>query len=272
MSILQQTEVSDSPDEEKYVPNEADAWIKQLEELELPSEDGVPLESNLKASIKQLKEMELPSEDIVPLQSNWQRIQINLLIDSVHWLWRDRKDFFAGGGMFIYYSLQQARNREYRGPDFFVVKDVDGDRDRDSWVLWLEKGLYPNVIVELASPSTIQIDLGKKKDLYEKLFRTPYYFVYDPKEKRLYGWCFDQNGYEPVEPDSNGRMRCEQLGADIGLWEGEICRVHARWVRLFDIDGNLVPTKAEAEARRADKAEAELERLRKELALLRQGK
>ena len=268
MSILHQTEVSDGPDEEIIVPNKAEASIKQLEELELPSEDGVPLESN------------------------WHRIQMNLLIDSVNWLWRDRKDFFAGGNMFVYFNLEQALNRDFRGPDFFVVKDTDGERDRDSWIVWLENGRYPSVIVELASPSTIQIDLGLKKTIYEKRFRTSDYFVYDPKRERLHGWHLSKYGYVPLGPDRNGRMRCRELGVDIGLWEGEIFRVNTRWVRLFDTDGNLVPTEAEAKAQlaesealradseaqradaeteRAEKAEAELERLRKELALLRQG-
>jgi hypothetical protein len=28
--------------------------------------------------------------------------------------------------MFIYFSAEQVRSRDYRGPDFFVVKGVDG--------------------------------------------------------------------------------------------------------------------------------------------------
>lgn len=31
--------------------------------------------------------------------------------------------------MFVYYSRTQAMNRDFRGPDFFVVLDVEDDRD-----------------------------------------------------------------------------------------------------------------------------------------------
>ena len=42
-------------------------------------------------------------------------------------------------------------NRDFRGPDFFVVLDVDGEVDRKSWIVWEENGRYPDVIVELMS-------------------------------------------------------------------------------------------------------------------------
>src|SRR5205807_1802885 len=53
------------------------------------------------------------------LESPWHWAAIVLLVDSVRSYLRGRTDFFAGGNMFFYYSEEQARNREYRGPDFF---------------------------------------------------------------------------------------------------------------------------------------------------------
>ena len=95
--------------------------------------------------------LELPTEDGVPLESNWHRIEMNLLIDSIHYHWRQRSDYFAGGNMFIYFSAEQVRNRDYRGPDFFVVTGVDGSRERGAWIVWEENGRYPNVIIEPVS-------------------------------------------------------------------------------------------------------------------------
>jgi Uma2 family endonuclease len=125
--------------------------------------------------IPDLPHIELPGEDGLPLESNWHRIQINLLVESVRQLWRGRTDFFAAGNMFLYYSLPQARNRDYKGPDFFVVKNVEGG-DRRAWIIWEEDGRLPNVIIELLSPTTADADLGSKKDLYEQTFKTPGYF------------------------------------------------------------------------------------------------
>jgi len=39
---------------------------------------------------------------------------------------------------------------------------------RQGWVVW-ENGRYPDVIVELMSPTTAEIDTGAKKELYEQV-------------------------------------------------------------------------------------------------------
>lgn len=91
--------------------------------------------------------------------------------------------------MFVYYSSTQARNRDFRGTDFFAVLDVDGTTSRQGWVVWDEDGRYPDVIVELLSESTAEADFGIKKDIYERRFRTPNYFVFDPFEPNSLQEC-----------------------------------------------------------------------------------
>ncbi len=208
--------------------------------------------------------VDLPSEDGIPLETNWHRIEMNLLIDSVHYLWRDRNDYFAGGNMFIYFSSQQVKNRDYRGPDFFVVKETDMVRPRDSWVVWEEAGQYPNVIVELASPSTIMIDLGIKKNLYENVFATKEYFCYDPFENWLIGWRLVHGVYVELKPNSRGWLWSEELGVWLGIWEGEFQRVDRLWLRFYSENEQLILTHKEAEAQRAEaetkRAEAETKR------------
>ena len=90
---------------------------------------------------------------------------MNVLISAVTLAYQEREDYFAGGNMFVYYSSEQARNRYYKGQDFFVALNVDGKKERQGWVVWEEGGRYPDVIVELMSPSTANQDQGKKKDL-----------------------------------------------------------------------------------------------------------
>lgn len=219
--------------------------------------------------IPDIPSIDLPEEDGIPLDSNWHRIQINLLIDVVKHRWRHRKDFFVGGNMFVYYSLQQARTRDYKGPDFFVVTDIDGGYSRQKWVVWEENGRYPDVIVELLSPSTASEDLGNKKDLYERTFHTPDYFCYDPDEEQLRGWRLGDAGYQPLEPDEHGRLWSTELQAWLGPWEGVYEKEQAHWLRLFDEDGQLIPTEAEDARQRAEASEVELARLREELARLK---
>ncbi len=42
----------------------------------------------------------------------------------------------------------------YRGPDAFLVRNVDAGHKRDVWVSWEEDGRFPDLILELLSPST----------------------------------------------------------------------------------------------------------------------
>jgi Uma2 family endonuclease len=195
--------------------------------------------------------LDLPAEDGIPLETNWHRIEMNLLIESVHYQWRERDDYFAGGNMFIYFSLEQVRNRDYRGPDFFVVKDVDGERDRASWIVWEENGRYPSVIVELSSPTTIDVDLGPKRQLYEQVFRTSEYFCYDPTARKLWGWRLQGRRYQEIEPDEQGWLWSDEMELWLGPWEGKFQRTYTTWLRFFTPEGDLVLTLGEAEARRA---------------------
>ncbi len=223
---------------------------------------GVILSSDLSSDLSPADlpdDTELPYEDGIPLESNWHRHQMNLLIELIEYHWRDRQDFFAGGNMFIYFDPYQALTRNYRGPDFFVVKNTTYNPTRKSWIAWKEAGKLPNVIVELASPSTIRFDLTEKKELYEKAFRTPEYFCYDPETLTLYGWRLQQGCYVPIPMDAQGRMFSQEMGLKIGAWRGEHLRYRTMWLRLYLPDGQLVPKFSEAEAKRATEADRRAE-------------
>lgn len=207
-------------------------------------------------------------DDGEPLESNRHRIAMNTLIRSLQQAWADRNDFFTGGNMFIYYSSEQARNRDFRGPDFFAALDVDGTKSRQGWVVWEEDGRYPDAIVELLSDSTAETDKGTKKDIYERVFRTPDYFVFEPFDPNsLQGWHLDANQrYQPLVPDERGSLWCQTLGFWLGTWEGTIDRETAVWLRFYDSSGNLVLLPEEAAGARAEQEhqQAEQERQRAE--------
>jgi len=195
----------------------------------------------------------MPPTDLIfddgePLESNNHRIAMNALIRSILVALADRNDYFVGGNMFIYYSTEQARNRDFRGPDFFVVLKVDGNKERQGWVVWEENGRYPDVIIELMSPSTAKIDKGIKKEIYSQIFRTSDYYVFDPfNPNSLQGWCLDLNAqYQELKPNEQGRLWCQRLGLWLGTWEGSIEGKESVWLRFYDNDGNLVPLLEEA--------------------------
>lgn len=210
-----------------------------------------------------LPQVVLVETDGEPLETPWHFAAIALMIDIVRYHLRGRTDFFVGGNMFIYYSEEQARNKDYRGPDFFFVRDVDGQKEREWWAVWEEDGRYPNLIMELLSRTTARVDRTTKKDLYERTFRTPEYFCYDPADQKLEGWRLDARGrYKPIKANEQGWLWCQQLGLWLGLWKGKYFEQEGIWPRFYRKDGTLVPTAAEAALERAERAEAELAQLK----------
>jgi Uma2 family endonuclease len=208
-------------------------------------------------------QIQLIDSDGVPLESLWHFLAIGLLIDCVRCHYRPRTDYFVAGNMFLYYSREQARNRDYRGPDFFFVDEVDGGRPRKFWAVWEEEGRYPDFIMELLSASTAQVDLTTKKRLYERTFRTQEYVCYDPDTHQLKAWRLGDKGrYQAITANERGWLWCETLKLWLGLWTGTYMDLPDTFPRFYDAQGELVPTHAEAEKERADQLEAELARLK----------
>ncbi|MBW4622644.1 MAG: Uma2 family endonuclease [Cyanosarcina radialis HA8281-LM2] len=210
----------------------------------------------------------MPPTDLIfddgePLESNRHRVAMNLLIRSLKHDWAQRQDFFVGGNMFVYYSSKQARNRDFKGPDFLVVLNVESDPTRLGWVVWEENGRYPDVIIELLSDSTEAEDLGSKKRLYEQVFKTKDYFVFHPfKENSLQGWHLDSDrGYQPIEENPQRWLWCQSLNLWVGTWRGQVEDDNAVWLRFYDEAGNVVLLPEEAEQQRADAEQQRANRL-----------
>lgn len=232
---------------------------------------------------------ELVYDDGEPLETEWHTFELPLL-RGVIWqamAEQGRTDFYAGMNMFVYYSVEQARKvaeeetkglqkKAFRGPDVFWVGGVDPKRKRRIWIAWEEGGRLPDVIFEMLSPSTAKKDRNEKRDLYSRVFGTAEYFLYEPETGKLEGFRLAGRFYQPIQPDENGRLWSEQLGAFVGIWHGVVTKaVETReddWLRLFRPDGSLVPTEAEAANQRAEEAEAEAEVARLRALLAERGK
>lgn len=248
--------------------------------LPLPGGEGLSSETmpqvvNDPVALEADWEPPMPPTDLIfddgePLESNRHRIAIDALIRSFKHGWSKRQDVFAGGNMFIYYSSSQARNRDFQGPDFFVVLGVDSNPARQGWVVWEEGGRYPDVIVELLSASTEAVDRGVKKDLYEQVFKTRDYFIFDPFDpESLQGWHLSlDEGYQPTQPNDRGWLWCHSLGAWFGTWEGTVEDDTAIWLRLYDESGLLIPLPEEAAQQQAEAEHQRAERLAERLRQL----
>ena len=181
------------------------------------------------------------------MESTWHRDAMFLLISLFRFIFRGRADVFVGGNMFIHFNERGVRNLDFRGPDAFVVKGVDGTRYRRYWAVWQEDGRYPDVIFELVSPTTALADRTVKKDTYERIFHTSEYFLYDPETETLEGWRLDANQrYQQIKADKRGWLWSEQLVAWVGKWRGQFEEgLEAVYPRCFTKTGKLIPLFAE---------------------------
>lgn len=175
--------------------------------------------------------------DEPPLESDLHRQQIDLLIRLLEWLWRERQDFYVSGNLTVYFSPNQRKSEDFRGPDFFVVLNTER-KSRRSWAIWDEDGKYPNVIVELLSPSTAATDKGLKKEIYQDTFRTFDYFWFDPQTLDFAGFHLIEGKYQPLEPNPEGWLWSQQLELFLGIYNSQL--------RFFTADGKLVPTPEES--------------------------
>ncbi|MGI2904494.1 Uma2 family endonuclease [Tolypothrix sp. VBCCA 56010] len=183
------------------------------------------------------------------MESSLHYMQLLLLVTCLDWLWRDKNDYFIGANLTIYFSRQQLRNRDFRGPDFFLVKQTQ-KRPRNSWVVWEEDGKYPNLIIELLSTSTADTDRNLKKNLYQNSFHTPEYFYFSPDTLEFAGFRLVGSEYKEITANNNGWRWSQELSLYLGLDSGKL--------RYFTGEGSLVPTPQEA----ALQAQLELEQER----------
>jgi Uma2 family endonuclease len=149
------------------------------------------------------------------------------VIGILYEMYKDRPDVFATGGGFIFYDASNGNRRI--APDFLIVFDVDAvyiQETLPNYLIW-EIGKPPHFVMEVASPSTATNDLGRKRELYERL-GVQEYWRFDHKGGELYGQPLAGDRlvdgvYQPYEihADEDGSLRgySELLGL-VFYWDG----------------------------------------------------
>jgi Uma2 family endonuclease len=212
-----------------------------------------------------------------PMESEHHLVAMLFLYELVVDLMKDRSAF-VGADLVVYFSELQVRNKDFRAPDLIVVTDVP-ERARKGWIVWQEDGRYPELVVEMMSPTTRHLDLGRKLYIYSEIWKVSEYYAFDLETGELHAFAFKAGERHLVKrtPDASGRYFSEILGAHVGVGEGGFGNHQLPVVRLFDASGVPVPTSAEraraeseraqAESQRADRLETELRELKAKLGL-----
>jgi Uma2 family endonuclease len=203
-----------------------------------------------------------PTEEDLMGETSVYAALVRYLMEVLDWL-------FDGQPCAVHENLNFYQTPDWRecplAPDIAVIKGVDFGHVR-SWRIG-KTGPAPQVVLEIASEETWKKDLGEKPMQY-MLMGVQEYFAYDPNvpalrrstSQRLFGWHLDKREQvlQQMPVGLNGRLWSFHLDSFLVP--------DTEFLRLYDRNGQLRLTRAEAEAeaRRAAtrRAEALAEKLR----------
>ena len=234
----------------------------------------------LKATTTQPKN-DYPTSDGKPMaETDIHRDLMLELIETLKWWYRDDSSVYVSGNLLVFY--EKGNKLKHVAPDVFVVRGV-GKHRRENYLLWEERPL--DLVIELTSKTTMVEDIEEKHNLYVGKLGVKEYFLFDPKQEYLkpsfQGYRKVGDRFRPMKPDSE-HFSSKVLGLHLER-DGEQLRLRnpATGERLptpaerADAESARAAAEAEraaAEAERARQAEAENERLRREIARLRAKK
>lgn len=184
---------------------------------------------------------ELPDSDDTPVDNELQILVPTLLRGILAWLWSERQDWFFGVNMGVYYEPKPAIV-----PDGFLSLGVErrkSERGRLSYVLWEEKDIVPQLVLEVVSRTYGQEYQGKLLK-YAQL-GVMYYVVYNPDY-----WVRDK--HEPFEVyrlvgseyvrQQGDCVWLPEIGLGIGRGRGSFEGWNREWLYWYDRDGNRFPS------------------------------
>lgn len=167
---------------------------------------------------------------------------------------------YVSGDLLLYY--EQGNPKKFVVPDAFIVKGKS-PINRRTYRLWVEQ-VAPQLVIETTSKSTKLKDLKTKPEIYAHI-GVHEYFLYDPTldylDPPLQGQRWVDGHYLAIPQESTGGLYSEELGMELRLENSQLQFFHR---------GTQDRLLTEAEAHQM--AQTEIERLRAELAELRQEK
>ena len=223
-----------------------------------------------------------PYEDDEPMPATeFHAEQVRNLADQLIRYFAIHPHVHIGVDTFIYY--REGDMTKCVAPDVHVVLGAAKFPLRRSFYTWSE-GAVPAVIFEFLSDATADQDRGEKVQVYLRDMGAQEYFIHQPELKKpaeFRGWRQDlSGGIVEMEPDAEGGLFSEATEAlNLYFRYEEQHHTHVRLLRPYLPDGTPITTsmeehslRIEAETRAAaaeqerQEMEAELKRLRQQLA------
>ena len=223
-----------------------------------------------------------PDTDGEPMAASDLHLEILIwLLQTLKAYFAQMPDVYVSGDILTYYT--EDNPRDVVAPDVLVSFGI-GQKRRHTYKVW-EEGKVPDFVMEFSSKTTYQKDLTEKMSLYAAL-GIPNYLLYDAEAlylpSPLMGFQLVKGVYVPIPPGVDGGVHSDVLGLDFHIRDRRLAvydPVAEQWLQVpaeqYAARAEVAEARAEvAEARAAQetiarqKAEAEVEHLREQLAHL----
>lgn len=226
---------------------------------------------------------QLPDSDGTFVKNFQEHPQSILLTDSIGPV-LDRLhpdgNYAIGQDCGIYWRETDPPEKGAEAPDWFYVPGVPpllNGEFRRSYVVRREFRL-PLIALEFASGDGSEerddtplsqingIQKPGKFWVYEQILRIPYYGIYLPNDGRLEMYILVNGQYVPMGANARSHYEITPMEVEIGVWEGNYFNQPMRWLRWWDLEGNLLPIGQEAAKRAMEALEQATEELEQAIA------
>ncbi|MEM8638167.1 MAG: Uma2 family endonuclease [Cyanobacteria bacterium P01_G01_bin.54] len=207
-----------------------------------------------------LDHTQLPCEDGTFVKNFQEHPQSLLLTDSIRPVLdqiHPDAQYCIGQDSGIYWRNTHPPQNGAEAPDWFYVPNVPPTLDgqlRRSYVLWQE-AIPPQVVIEFVSGTGAEerdtTPWKGKFWIYEAVIRPAYYAIYEVQKAQVEVYSFHKNQYQIMTPNQRGHFFLEELGVELGIWQGRYQNAELPWLRWWDSNGILLPT-GEERAAQAD--------------------
>jgi Uma2 family endonuclease len=193
-------------------------------------------------------------EDDVP-EIPRHELEVRNLLDVLAYRFPDR---FVTGNACIYWIPGDFQL--YYAPDAFVAAGPPAEPDPRVYHIWQDPPIA--FVAEVKSRSITEAQREHNFRICEQVLCIPELLEFDPDELLLRMWRLAAQGYETVEPGTNGRLRSRELELEFGLDEEGRLRVCTpdgdvlRFYKEAERDRELAEARATEESRQREAAEA----------------
>lgn len=191
-----------------------------------------------------------PDSDGKPMAENTKQAEwIVTIMGNLSCQYRDDPNVFVAMDNFIY--AVKGSNTAVTAPDVYIAFGRPKGH-RGSYKVWLEGGIFPQVIFEILSPGNSLREMRDKHDFYFRHGAEEFY-IYDPDHNTLEGYLQTETGITTI--DDWATFVSPRLGIRFELVEMDL--------HIYGANGQRFRTFLEV-GERAEQAEAEAKRAKRE--------